>query len=81
MRRLRLLLLLAIAGTAGCADSVINVIQPENDRTITVVRATRSPYIVTDLENVTPDRHLHLEQPGRASHRATTSRSCRTGMP
>ena len=36
MRRLRVLLLLATAGTAGCADSVITVIQPENDRTITV---------------------------------------------
>ena len=52
MRRLRLLLLLATAGTAGCADSVINVIQPVNDRTITVSGDSIS-YIVTDMENVT----------------------------
>lgn len=52
MRRLRLLLLLATAGTAGCADSVITVIQPENDRTITVSGDSIS-YIVTDMENVT----------------------------
>lgn len=51
MRRLRLLLLLATAGTAGCADSVINVIQPENDREVTVVGDSLM-YIVSNLENV-----------------------------
>jgi hypothetical protein len=52
MRRLKLFLLLAIAGTAGCADSVITVIQPVNDRTITMSGDSIS-YIVTDMENVT----------------------------
>ena len=51
MRRLRLLLLLATASTAGCADSVINVIQPENDRAVTVVGDSLM-YIVSNLENV-----------------------------
>lgn len=51
MRRLKLLLLLVMAGTAGCADSVINVIQPENDRSITVVGDSLA-YIVSNLENV-----------------------------
>ena len=51
MRRLRLFLLLATAGTAGCADSVINVIQPENDRAISVVGDSLA-YIVSNLENV-----------------------------
>ena len=48
MRRLGLLFLLA---TAGCADSVVNVIQPENDRSITVVGDSLA-YIVSNLENV-----------------------------
>ena len=53
MRRLRLLLLLMVgAGTAGCADSVISVIQPKNDKTITVSGDSIS-YLVTDMENVT----------------------------
>jgi len=51
MRRLRLLFLLATAGTAGCADSVINVIQPANDRAVTVVGDSLM-YIVSNLENV-----------------------------
>lgn len=51
MRHLRLLLLLATAGTAGCADSVINVIQPANDRTISVVGDSLE-YLVSNLENV-----------------------------
>jgi len=51
MRRLRLLLLLATAGTAGCADSVITVIQPINDRTVTLVGDSIT-YLVSDLENV-----------------------------
>jgi hypothetical protein len=51
MRRLRLLLLLATAATAGCADSVINVIQPENGRAITV-DGDSLMYIVSNLENV-----------------------------
>ena len=51
MRRLSLFLLLATAGTAGCADSVINVIQPVNDRNVTVVGDSLS-YLVSDLENV-----------------------------
>lgn len=51
MRRLRLLLLLATAGTAACADSVINVIQPANDRTVSVVGDSLM-YLVSDLENV-----------------------------
>jgi hypothetical protein len=51
MRRLRLLLLLASAGTIGCADSVINVIQPGNERTVTVV-GDSIEYLVSNLENV-----------------------------
>jgi hypothetical protein len=51
MLRLRLLLLLAAAGTAACADSVINVIQPDNDRAVTVVGDSLM-YIVSNLENV-----------------------------
>jgi len=51
MRRLKVLCLLAMAGTAGCADSVINVIQPENDRAVTVVGDSLM-YIVSNLENV-----------------------------
>ena len=51
MRRLKLLLVLAMAGAAACADSVINVIQPENDRTITVTGDSVT-YLVSNLENV-----------------------------
>lgn len=51
MRRLRLFLLLATTGIAGCADSVINVIQPANDRTITLVGDSIT-YLVSNLENV-----------------------------
>lgn len=51
MHRLRLLLLLATAGTAGCADSVINVIEPDNGRSITIVGDSLA-YIVSDLKNV-----------------------------
>ena len=51
MRRLRLLLVLATAGTAACADSVINVIQPANGREVTVVGDSLM-YIVSNLENV-----------------------------
>lgn len=51
MRCLRLLLLLVLAGTAGCADSVINVIEPKNERTVSVVGDSLE-YLVSNLENV-----------------------------
>ena len=50
MRHLSLLLLLA-TGTTGCADSVINEIQPGNRETVTVVGDSFA-YIATNLENV-----------------------------
>jgi hypothetical protein len=51
MRHLTLLLLLASAGTTGCADSVINEIQPGNQETVTVVGDSFA-YLATDLQNV-----------------------------
>ena len=51
MRHFRLILLLAAAITTGCTDSVINVIQPGNQETVTVVGDSFA-YIATDLENV-----------------------------
>jgi hypothetical protein len=51
MRRLRLLLLLASAGTSACADSVINVLQPENQETVSVSGDSVS-YIASNMENV-----------------------------
>jgi len=50
MRHLGLLLLIA-TGTGGCADSVINDIQPGNQETVTVVGDSLA-YIATDLRNV-----------------------------
>ena len=54
MRRLRLLLLLATAGTAGCADSVITVIQPINDRTVTLVGDSITYPTSRSLRRATP---------------------------
>jgi hypothetical protein len=52
MRHLRLMLLLATATASGCADSVINDLEPVNQETVTSVADSFS-YIATDLKNVT----------------------------
>ncbi len=51
MRHFPQLLLLTVAATTGCADSVINVIQPQNQETVTVVGDSFA-YIASDLQNV-----------------------------
>jgi hypothetical protein len=49
--RLRLLLLLATAGGAGCADSIVTELGPQNNETVAILPDSFT-YIATNLENV-----------------------------